>query len=348
MPNPLRLAVIADTHFEDVRLPFPPGPGPRRPAYAMGAPLGRLLGYEARTTAATTRSRSPLTVPKRTCPRDCPSDTSESLGVSRTSQRLPWRGEGSDGVDDELQPAALVGQPVLDRAAAARRSTCRSSTPASSSSTSRCASVPRRDRRPRACLNSLKRTAPSCAASEDRERSSGARGGPPRGGPPRAPARSCATPHAAASGAGSSASSSTSSSVITGWNVIARARRSGTSSRSARFRSGRITSVSPAACAASTFCFSPPIGSTRPCSVTSPVIPTVCRTGPAREERGERGRHRDPGARPVLRDRARRHVDVERRRSNASLVDAELVGPRAQRTRARSAPTPSSRRRAGR
>ena len=40
-----------------------------------------------------------------------------------------------------------------------------------------------------------------------------------------------------------------------------------------------ITSVSPAACAASTFCFSPPIGSTRPCSVTSPVIPTVCFTG---------------------------------------------------------------------
>ncbi len=37
--------------------------------------------------------------------------------------------------------------------------------------------------------------------------------------------------------------------------------------------------MSPAACAASTFCFSPPIGSTRPCSVTSPVIPTVCFTG---------------------------------------------------------------------
>ena len=54
---------------------------------------------------------------------------------------------------------------------------------------------------------------------------------------------------------------------------------SGTSSRSARLRSGMTTSVSPAACAASTFCFSPPIGSTRPCRVTSPVIPTVCLTG---------------------------------------------------------------------
>ena len=48
---------------------------------------------------------------------------------------------------------------------------------------------------------------------------------------------------------------------------------------SARLRSGMITSVSPAAWAASTFCLSPPIGSTRPCSVTSPVIPTVCLTG---------------------------------------------------------------------
>ena len=40
-----------------------------------------------------------------------------------------------------------------------------------------------------------------------------------------------------------------------------------------------ITSVRPAAWAASTFCFSPPIGRTRPWRVTSPVIPTVCFTG---------------------------------------------------------------------
>ena len=45
-----------------------------------------------------------------------------------------------------------------------------------------------------------------------------------------------------------------------------------------RLRSGMITSVRPAACAASTLCFSPPIGRTRPCKVTSPVIPTVCLT----------------------------------------------------------------------
>ena len=35
----------------------------------------------------------------------------------------------------------------------------------------------------------------------------------------------------------------------------------------------------PARWAASTFCFRPPIGSTRPDSVTSPVMPTVDLTG---------------------------------------------------------------------
>jgi mannose-6-phosphate isomerase-like protein (cupin superfamily) len=46
MPNPLRLAVIAHAHFDDVRLPFPPE-WMQRMGLAMGAPLGRLLGYEA-------------------------------------------------------------------------------------------------------------------------------------------------------------------------------------------------------------------------------------------------------------------------------------------------------------
>src|SRR6266446_1549635 len=39
-----------------------------------------------------------------------------------------------------------------------------------------------------------------------------------------------------------------------------------------------MTSVRPAACAASTFCLTPPIGSTRPWRVTSPVMPTLCLT----------------------------------------------------------------------
>jgi mannose-6-phosphate isomerase-like protein (cupin superfamily) len=46
MPNPLRLAVIARVHFDDVRLPFPPV-WMQRTGLALGAPLGRLVGYGA-------------------------------------------------------------------------------------------------------------------------------------------------------------------------------------------------------------------------------------------------------------------------------------------------------------
>jgi quercetin dioxygenase-like cupin family protein len=46
MPNPLRLAVIANAHFDTVRLPFPPAIL-QRIALAAGAPLGQLLGYGA-------------------------------------------------------------------------------------------------------------------------------------------------------------------------------------------------------------------------------------------------------------------------------------------------------------
>jgi hypothetical protein len=46
MPNPLRLAVIAQAHFDTVRLPFPPV-WVQRAGLALGAPLGRLLGYGA-------------------------------------------------------------------------------------------------------------------------------------------------------------------------------------------------------------------------------------------------------------------------------------------------------------
>lgn len=44
MPNPLRLAVIAKAHFDVVRLPFPPA-WLQRAGLALGAPLGRLVGY---------------------------------------------------------------------------------------------------------------------------------------------------------------------------------------------------------------------------------------------------------------------------------------------------------------
>jgi quercetin dioxygenase-like cupin family protein len=46
MPNPLRLAVIARAHFDDVRLPFPPA-WMQWVGLALGAPLGRALGYRA-------------------------------------------------------------------------------------------------------------------------------------------------------------------------------------------------------------------------------------------------------------------------------------------------------------
>ena len=44
MPNPLRLAVIANAHFDTVRLPFPPAIV-QRIGLALGSPAGRLLGY---------------------------------------------------------------------------------------------------------------------------------------------------------------------------------------------------------------------------------------------------------------------------------------------------------------
>ena len=63
IPNLLRLAVIADAHFDTVRLPFPPAVL-QQAALAAGAPLGRLLGYQPRTTRHVTDTR-PHTLPDR-------------------------------------------------------------------------------------------------------------------------------------------------------------------------------------------------------------------------------------------------------------------------------------------
>jgi mannose-6-phosphate isomerase-like protein (cupin superfamily) len=46
MPSPLRLAVIANAHFDTVQLPFPPALV-QKIGLALGAPLGRVLGYGA-------------------------------------------------------------------------------------------------------------------------------------------------------------------------------------------------------------------------------------------------------------------------------------------------------------
>jgi quercetin dioxygenase-like cupin family protein len=59
MPNPLRLAVIATHHFDDVRLPFPPA-WMQRMGLALGAPVGRLLGYEATYVPAGVESAQPV------------------------------------------------------------------------------------------------------------------------------------------------------------------------------------------------------------------------------------------------------------------------------------------------
>jgi quercetin dioxygenase-like cupin family protein len=50
LPNPFQLAVIARAHFDTVRLPFPPA-ALQRMALAVGAPVGRLLGYRELVTA---------------------------------------------------------------------------------------------------------------------------------------------------------------------------------------------------------------------------------------------------------------------------------------------------------
>jgi quercetin dioxygenase-like cupin family protein len=51
MPNPLRLAVIARAHIDTVQLPRPPA-WLQKAGLALGAPLGRLLGYRETYTPA--------------------------------------------------------------------------------------------------------------------------------------------------------------------------------------------------------------------------------------------------------------------------------------------------------
>jgi mannose-6-phosphate isomerase-like protein (cupin superfamily) len=51
MPNLLRLAVIANAHFDTVRLPFPPDEL-QKLWLVLGAPIGRVLGYGAVYTPA--------------------------------------------------------------------------------------------------------------------------------------------------------------------------------------------------------------------------------------------------------------------------------------------------------
>jgi quercetin dioxygenase-like cupin family protein len=84
MPNPLRLAVIAKAHFDTVRLPFPPA-AVQCAGLALGAPLGKLLGYPETVT----RQTSPATVtrphsrPERTYDRGRPHTTASARAQRR-------------------------------------------------------------------------------------------------------------------------------------------------------------------------------------------------------------------------------------------------------------------------
>ena len=62
MPNPFRLAVIANAHFDTVRLPFPPAIV-QRLGLALGSPLGRVLGYEPVYVPAPAQAGLPAATP---------------------------------------------------------------------------------------------------------------------------------------------------------------------------------------------------------------------------------------------------------------------------------------------
>jgi len=77
LPNPLRLAVIANAHFDTVRLPFPPA-ALQRAALALGTPLGRLFGYQA-TAASRHAAVRPHSKPVRTYDRGRPHEPGREI-----------------------------------------------------------------------------------------------------------------------------------------------------------------------------------------------------------------------------------------------------------------------------
>ena len=81
--------------------------------------------------------------------------------------------------------------------------------------------------------------------------------------------------------------------------------------------------MSPARWAASTFCFTPPIGRTRPCSVTSPVMPTSERTARPVSSDTSAVAIVTPAEGPSLGTAPGRDVDVQRP-VEVGRVDAEV------------------------
>ena len=122
----------------------------------------------------------------------------------------------------------------------------------------------------------------------------------------------------------------------------------GCPARSLAFSSGISTVLMPPRCAASSFSFRPPIGSTSPRSVISPVIATSARTGMPVSADTKAVVIAAPGARAVLGRRAVGHVDVDVALLEQLVLDAQATrrgcAPRCAPPR----PIPSSRRRASR
>jgi hypothetical protein len=84
LPNPLRLAVIGRAHFDTVRLPFPPA-ALQRAGLALGAPLGKLLGYPETVTQQTSPATEtrPHSRPERTYDRGRPHTTASARAQRR-------------------------------------------------------------------------------------------------------------------------------------------------------------------------------------------------------------------------------------------------------------------------
>ncbi len=106
--------------------------------------------------------------------------------------------------------------------------------------------------------------------------------------------------------------------------------------------------VDPARWAPSTFSLTPPILSTLPRSVISPVIAIPGRALRRVSRLTSAVHSATPGRRAVLGDRARRQVHVEVGVLEELRIDAELARRASGCTRVPPARTPSSRRRAGR
>jgi quercetin dioxygenase-like cupin family protein len=62
MPNPLRLAVIAEHHFDTVQLPLVPVAA-QRAAVAVGASIGRMLGFGSTYSRRPVAAPAPVSVP---------------------------------------------------------------------------------------------------------------------------------------------------------------------------------------------------------------------------------------------------------------------------------------------